>query len=150
MREKFIHSFACLFFDDSVSTRYWISMVRSRKVTWGVSPQHGGIRCQESWDRMGITVNPGFVWWHQVMEPLKEHIKGAGMEWTDKLDSCLIHFWIHRIHHNAWQRASTQTLVDWQCHKSPLLLIGRHLKKTHLPCVRWGQLGGPSLPLLPS
>ena len=87
---------------------------------------------------MGITVNPEFLWRHQIMEPLRNELKDAGMEWTDRHDSCLICFWIHRIQHNGWQRVSTQPLVDWQWHKS-------HLRPTPETNSSWICVAGRSL-----
>lgn len=76
------------------------------------NPEKNGLQCKPWVPR--ATSN------HGAFEGV--NLKDAGMEWTDRHDSCLISIWIHRIQHIGWQRVSTQPLVDWQWHKSHLRL----------------------------
>lgn len=55
--------------------------------------------------------------------------KGGGTEWTDRQDPHFIHFWINRLQHNAWHRASTQNTVGNT--KKIILLILELLRQTH-------------------
>lgn len=87
-----------------------VSMIRSRKVISGMSPQHEGTRQrhQEPLDKIGITVvlmiqitHETFKWPH-----LKEQEQNGQTQ-----DPHFIHFWIERLQHNAWHRASTQNTI---------------------------------------